>query len=93
MKYNKFLSLNELYKIIKPIKKELIKKLNFAVTETIKTTMDKIIFHIFSFLVKLFSFSKKNKVKITADEQTWNNWGFAVEDKNRIIGVVKINRR
>ena len=76
-----------------PIKNELIKKLNFELAETIKTANDKKIFHFCSLESRYLESPNKYKENTTADEQIWNNWGFAVDDKNNIIGEVNANKR
>ena len=57
-----------MYKIKLPIKNELTIKLNLELTETIKTTMDKIIFHFCSFEFNFLKFPNKYNENITADE-------------------------
>ena len=93
IKYIKFLSFKELYKIINPIRAELIMKLNFAVTDTINTSIETINLQFFSVKFNDFEFVNKYEQKITEEEQIWKSWGFAVDERNRITGEVKINKK
>ena len=93
MKYIKFLSFKELYKMINPSRAELTMKLNFALTDTINTSIETINFQFFSVKFNDFEFVNKYKQKITEEEQIWKSCGLAVEERNIITGEVKINNK
>ena len=72
---------------------ELNKKLNLAVTETNKINKDNKIFHFSSLVVKFLELPRKYREKTTTEEQIWNSWGFAVDERNNIIGDVIAKRK
>ena len=67
--------------------------MNLAVTETIKIKIEIAIFQFFSLSDIELEFVKKYKEKIIDEEQIWKSWGLAVDERNSIIGEVKINKK
>ena len=64
-----------------------------ALTETNKINKDNKIFHFSSLVVNFFELLRKYKEKTTTEEQIWNSWGFAVDERNNIIGDVMAKRK